>query len=98
MEDGPIKEIHAARLKLQDETAGMTVQEKCDYLNNKARETLARHGITPPAWHHPPILPRTASIRPPCPQQAPEPRAAALNKSGAPRAGYQVTRHTSMNS
>ncbi|AEF84640.1 hypothetical protein TREPR_2718 [Treponema primitia ZAS-2] len=47
MEDGPIKEIHAARLKLQDETAGMTVQEKCDYLNNKARETLARHGITP---------------------------------------------------
>ena len=46
MEDGPIREIHAARLMLQDETAGMTVQEKCDYLNNKARESLARHGIT----------------------------------------------------
>jgi hypothetical protein len=47
MEDGPVKEIHAARLMLMDETAEMTVQERCDYLNNKARETLARHGITP---------------------------------------------------
>ncbi|GHV73731.1 hypothetical protein AGMMS49940_10330 [Spirochaetia bacterium] len=47
MEDGPIREIHAARLMLQDETAGMTIQEKCDCLNNKARESLVRHGITP---------------------------------------------------
>jgi hypothetical protein len=42
-----LREIHAARLMLQDETAGMSVQEKCDYLNNKERESLARHGITP---------------------------------------------------
>jgi hypothetical protein len=47
IEDGPIKEIHAARLKLLDETAEMTVQEKCDYLNNKARDILSSIGADP---------------------------------------------------
>ncbi|AEF80246.1 hypothetical protein [Leadbettera azotonutricia] len=42
-----IREIHAARLKLQDETAGMTVQERCDYLNNKARDVLSSIGADP---------------------------------------------------
>jgi hypothetical protein len=32
----PIKEIHAARLMQQDETAGMSPAEKRDYLNKKA--------------------------------------------------------------
>jgi hypothetical protein len=43
----PVKEIHAARLMLMDETAGMTVQEKCDYLNNKARDVLSSIGADP---------------------------------------------------
>lgn len=47
MEDGPIREIHAARLMLMDETAGMTVQERCDYLNNKARDVLSSIGADP---------------------------------------------------
>jgi hypothetical protein len=43
----PVKEIHAARLKLQDETAAMTPAEKNEYLNNKARKFLASIGVTP---------------------------------------------------
>jgi hypothetical protein len=43
----PIKEIHAARLRFQDETAGMTAKEEADYYNKKSREAFARHGITP---------------------------------------------------
>jgi hypothetical protein len=30
-----------------DETAGMTVQEKCDYLNNQARDFLSSGGADP---------------------------------------------------
>jgi hypothetical protein len=32
----PIKEIHAIRLKIQDEMAGMSLEEKIDSLNKEA--------------------------------------------------------------
>ena len=40
----PIKEIHAIRLMLQDETAGMTPEEEIEYLNKKAAAFLAPMG------------------------------------------------------
>jgi hypothetical protein len=43
----PIREIHAARLMLQDETAGMSVEEKVAFINARGNETLARHGLAP---------------------------------------------------
>lgn len=43
----PIKKIHAARLRLMDEMAGMSGQEKCDYINNKARDILSSIGADP---------------------------------------------------
>jgi len=43
----PIIEIHAARLMLQDETAGMTTTEKVAFINARGKETLARLGLTP---------------------------------------------------
>ena len=43
----PIREIHAARLILQDETAGMTSVEKIAFINTRGRETLTRLGIKP---------------------------------------------------
>ncbi|MDR1948794.1 MAG: hypothetical protein LBQ38_05345 [Spirochaetaceae bacterium] len=42
-----IREIHAIRLKHQDETAGMTPEEHAAYVNKKAAAFLARSGITP---------------------------------------------------
>jgi hypothetical protein len=45
--DEPIRKIHAARLMLQDETVGMSVEEKVAFINARGRETLARHGLTP---------------------------------------------------
>ena len=42
-----IREIHAIRLKLQDETEGMTPEEHVTYVNDKAAAFLARSGITP---------------------------------------------------
>jgi hypothetical protein len=45
--DEPIKKIHAARLMLHDETAGMSVEEKVAFINAKGRETLARLGLSP---------------------------------------------------
>ncbi|MDR2741741.1 MAG: hypothetical protein LBB98_06255 [Treponema sp.] len=42
----PVKEIHAIRLKIQDETAGMTTAERINFINNKGREALARHGLS----------------------------------------------------
>jgi hypothetical protein len=42
----PIKEIHAVRLMLQDETAGMTTTEKVAFINARGKETLARLGLT----------------------------------------------------
>jgi hypothetical protein len=49
MQDVPecIREIHAIRLKHQDETAGMTPEEHADYVNKKAAAFLARSGIKP---------------------------------------------------
>jgi hypothetical protein len=41
-----IREIHAIRLKLQDETAGMTTEEHVDYVNQKAKAFLERYGMT----------------------------------------------------
>jgi hypothetical protein len=43
----PIKEIHAARLMLQDETAGMTTAEKVAFINARGKETLTQLGISP---------------------------------------------------
>ena len=43
-DDVLIREIHAIRLQTEDETEKMTVQEKCDYLNNKARDVLSSIG------------------------------------------------------
>ena len=40
----PIKEIHAIRLKIQDETAHMTTAEKIDFLNKEAEAFLAPMG------------------------------------------------------
>jgi len=43
----PIREIHAARLMLQDETTGMTTTEKIAFINARGKETLAKLGLTP---------------------------------------------------
>jgi hypothetical protein len=42
----PVKEIHAIRLKIQDETTGMTTAEKIDLLNREAEAFLAPMGKT----------------------------------------------------
>jgi hypothetical protein len=42
----PIREIHAIRLKLQDETAGITPEEVADFYNKKAEAFLAPMGKT----------------------------------------------------
>ena len=40
-----IREIHAIRLKLQDEAAGMTIEEHVDHVNKKGKEILDRWGM-----------------------------------------------------
>jgi hypothetical protein len=47
----PVKEIHAVRLKIQDETAGMTAAEWVEFYNEKAKSSLARHGLPPQLVH-----------------------------------------------
>ena len=42
----PVKEIHAIRLKIQDETADMTVEERIKFINNRARESLSKRGLS----------------------------------------------------
>jgi hypothetical protein len=42
----PVREIHAIRLKIQDETAGMTAAERINFINNRGREALALHGLS----------------------------------------------------
>jgi hypothetical protein len=37
----PVREIHAIRLKIQDETAGMSTAEKIELLNREAEAFLA---------------------------------------------------------
>jgi hypothetical protein len=41
----PVREIHAARLKIQDETAGMTAAERAEYSRKKVSDFFAG---TPP--------------------------------------------------
>jgi hypothetical protein len=42
-----VREIHAIRLKLQDETEGMTTEEHVNYVNRKAEAFLVRSGMRP---------------------------------------------------
>ncbi|MDR0624059.1 MAG: hypothetical protein LBG10_06465 [Treponema sp.] len=42
----PIREIHAIRLKHQDETAGMSPEEIAEYYNKKSAAFLARSGLS----------------------------------------------------
>jgi hypothetical protein len=42
----PIIRVHAIRLKLQDEYAGMTLEEETRVRNAKARASLAAHGLS----------------------------------------------------
>jgi hypothetical protein len=41
----PVREVHAARLKIQDETAGMTAEERAEYSQKKIADFF---GGTPP--------------------------------------------------
>jgi len=41
-----VREIHAIRLKLQDETAGMTTEEHVNYINRKAMAFLEQNGMS----------------------------------------------------
>jgi hypothetical protein len=41
----PVREVHAARLKIQDETAGMTTRERAEYSQKKIADFF---GGTPP--------------------------------------------------
>jgi hypothetical protein len=47
----PVKEIHAIRLKIQDETARMTVAEWVEFYNNEAKSALVRHGLSSQLVH-----------------------------------------------
>jgi hypothetical protein len=42
-----LREVHAARLKIQDETKNMTAEEKKAYYHDGATAFFARLGITP---------------------------------------------------
>jgi len=48
MMDAPecVREIHAIRLKLQDERAGMTIEEHVAHVNKKGKEILAQWGLS----------------------------------------------------
>jgi hypothetical protein len=43
----PVREVHAARLKIQDETAGMSSDERAEYYNKGAESFFGKLGITP---------------------------------------------------
>jgi hypothetical protein len=43
----PVREVHAARLKIQDETAGMSDPERTDYYHQKSASFFSKLGITP---------------------------------------------------
>jgi hypothetical protein len=43
----PVREVHAARLKIQDETAEMSSAERTDYYNKGAESFFSKLGITP---------------------------------------------------
>jgi hypothetical protein len=42
-----IRELHAIRLKLQDESAGMTEDEYCNFYHNEATAFFAASDIVP---------------------------------------------------
>jgi hypothetical protein len=42
-----LREVHAARLKIQDEIKGMTAEEKRAYYHDGAAAFFVRFGITP---------------------------------------------------
>jgi hypothetical protein len=42
-----LKEVHAARFMIQDETRGMTKEERTTYYNENAKAFFSRLGITP---------------------------------------------------
>ena len=46
----PIRKIHAIRLKIQDESAGLTVEEKAALFNKNAAEFFASLGLPPPKY------------------------------------------------
>jgi hypothetical protein len=50
--NGPeeIRIIHAARLRLQDETAGMATAERSAYLRKKTEAAFAHYGFPPPEF------------------------------------------------
>ena len=41
----PVKEIHAIRLKIQDETSNMTMEERIKFINSRSRESLSKRGL-----------------------------------------------------
>ena len=46
----PVKEIHAIRLMIQDETAGMSAEEKAEYHKRGAEALFAGFGLPPPKY------------------------------------------------
>jgi hypothetical protein len=46
----PIKEIHAIRLKIQDETAGMSAMEEASYHRQKTADLFSSLGLPPPQY------------------------------------------------
>jgi hypothetical protein len=46
----PVKEIHAIRLKIQDETSGMTAAEETEYHRKKTEKLFAGFGFPPPQY------------------------------------------------
>jgi hypothetical protein len=43
---GPEKEVHAYRLALQDDMEGMTLEERVEYINRTARESIEKAGLS----------------------------------------------------
>ena len=47
-----LREVHAIRLKIYDETKDMTAAEKTTYYRDRSRAALSRLGITPKYTTH----------------------------------------------
>jgi trimethylamine:corrinoid methyltransferase-like protein len=47
----PMREIHAIRLMIQDETSEMSQNEQVRRINSNARKVLAEHGINARSPH-----------------------------------------------
>jgi hypothetical protein len=46
----PIRELHAIRLKIQDETTGMSAGEKNEFFKRKTESAFAEMGLPPPQY------------------------------------------------